>query len=308
MSLIEARDLTKIYQAKGRNIVALDGLTFEVESGEVLAILGPAGAGKTSLARIMVGLAVASAGKATINGRPASDPRSRIGIGYLPEHPKLPGHLTALGALESSGRLCDSDEAELENHAEILLERLDLGKWANTEVRKFSKDMLRRLALGCALVANPDVLIIDDPADRVDHLTRDVIRRTIVRQRERGTTVLLLSHTLPNVEKLANRVLVLDRGRIIRSATVGELIHERLQVEIEADIGERLIELPTDIAVSVSVSRKKLSVELDREESINDVIDYLRRNNIFIHSIQRRRQSPDAVWQKARSQAEEVAP
>jgi ABC-2 type transport system ATP-binding protein len=306
MSLIEGVDLTKIYPARGRNIVALDGLSFAVEPGETVAILGPAGAGKTSLSRVLSALAVPTTGQVLISGRPASDPKSRIGLGYLPEHPKLPGHLTALDALQFSGRLLDRDPTELSAEAEVLLERLDLGKWAATEVRKFSKDMLRRLALGCTLMGHPDLLIIDDPAERVDHLTRDVVGRVLARCKDRGTTMLLLSHTLPNVERFADRVLILDRGRIVRCTTVNELIHERLQVEIEADIGDRLIELPVGAALSVSVSRKKLIVELEREESLNDVIDYLRRSNIFIHSIQRRRQSPDALWQKSRSHLEEV--
>lgn len=306
MSIIEAVDLTKIYRSKGRNLMALDALTLTVQPGSAVGVLGPAGAGKTTLARMIAGLNRPTAGSVTINGLPASDQRSRLGLAYLPDHPEFPGHLSVLGALELSGRLHSVPEDEIEGRAEALLEKVDLGKWADAKVRKCSSDMLRRLALASSLIGHPDLLIVDDPPQKVDRNARDVMVRVLQRARGKGITLMILTRSLAHLEKLVGQVVILNRGRIIRSAPIADLTIERPQMEIEADIGETLIDLPTDLGRVVAISRRKLIVELKQEDDINEVIDYLRLSRIAIHSVQRRKASPDAGWQELMRQEEEV--
>lgn len=284
--------------------MALDGPNFAIEPGEAVAILGPVGSGKSTLFRLLAGLAAPTTGEITINDRLSSDPRARIGIGFLPEHPRFPGHLTAFGALELTGRFLSLSSDEIEGRAHLLLDRTNLAKWADTEISKFSRDMLRRLALASALISTPQLLILDDPPEKSDRLTRDLFTRALQRTREDGTTILHLTHSLIHVERIAERVLVLERGRILRSVPIAELMQERLQIEIEADIGERLIELPAEFGRVVSVSRKRLLVELDDEKDINSVIDYLRLNRIVIHTVQRHKASPDSTWIDSRKALE----
>jgi len=296
MSLIEANEVTKIYQGRSKNVVALDGLSFAQEPGEGVAVLGSTGSGKSTLFRLLAGLAEPTTGEITLNERPCADPRCRIGIGFVPEYPNFPGHLTAFGALEFAGKLSGQSAGETEGQAHVMLDRLDLAKWADTEVSKFSRDLLRRLALASALVSVPQLLIIDEPPERSDRMTRDLFARALSRAREDGITLLLLTHTLTRLEGIVERVLILDRGRIVRSVAIAELTSEKLQMEIEAEIGDRLIELPGELCQIVSVSQKRLVVELDDERDINSIIDYLRLNRITIHSIQRRKASPDSTW------------
>lgn len=307
MSLIEAREVTKIYHGRPRNVVALDGLNLTIEPGEAVTLLGPVGSGKTTLFRVLAGLATPTTGEITLNERLSTDPRSRIGIGFVPEHPRFPEHLTAFGVLEFAGRLLNLPGDEVQGRAHLLLDRVNLGKWADTETSKFSRDMFRRLALASALVPSPQLIILDEPPEKSDRPTRDLFIRSLRRAREDGITLLHLTHSLIHVEGIAERVLVMERGRITRSVALAELVRERLQMEIEAEIGDRLIDLPSEICRVISVSRKRLLVELDDERDINGVIDYLRLNRIAIRGVQRRRMSPDSTWIDSRRETEGVS-
>lgn len=306
MSLIEANDLGKIYHGKSRNIVALDGMNFSMHSGEAVGVLGPVGSGKSTLFRLLAGLVTPSTGDIWLQERSVADPKARIGVGYLPENPRFDGYLTARSVVRLSGRLNGSDEEQLEDQVAGQLERLGLAKWADVAVSKFSREMTRRLALASALVSTPNLLIVDEPPEKFDHVTKDAIVAALSRARKDGTTILHLAHSVSYIEKTVSRVLVLQRGRIVRDIALAELIEERLLVEIEADIGERLIELPAEFGQIVSISRKRLIVELHDESAINGIIDYLRLSNIRIHAVGRRQDSPDITWTSTTLSPEEA--
>jgi ABC-2 type transport system ATP-binding protein len=306
MSLIEATDLSKIYQGKTRNVVALDGINFSLHPGEAVAILGPVGSGKSTLFRLLAGLVTPSTGDLWLQERPASEPKARIGVSFVPEHPRFDSYMTARAAVRLSGRLEGVDAVQLEDEVTFQLKRLGLSKWADTAVSKFSREMARRLALASALVSTPHLLIIDEPPDKFDLLTRSILIEALSRAKERGTSILHFAHSVTFVEKTVNRVLVLERGRITRDIPLAELVEERLLVEIEAGIGEWLIELPSELGQVVSVSRKRLIVKLDDESAINGIIDYLRLNHIRIHTVGRHKNSPDSTWIEVKKTPEGV--
>lgn len=287
MNVVDVQDLTKIYPGgmRKRGIVALDCVTLSVRQGEVFGVLGPNGAGKTTFLRVLLGLTQPTSGSAGIAGFTPSDPRSRQKVGYLPENHRFPGHLTGLGLLEFTGRLYGMAQAEIDARTDYLLELVGMEKWASTKIKKYSKGMSQRIGLAQALMCDPEMLLLDEPTDGVDPVGKIEIRQVLEKMRGEGKTIVLNSHLLSEVEAIADRVGILLKGKLIRISTVDALISRGSQFEIEADIGNRVIDIPPEVGKKLSISSKGLIVELTKEESINYVIDQLRMKRISIRSV-----------------------
>jgi ABC-2 type transport system ATP-binding protein len=287
MNVIEVSELTKVYDPRLRKggILALDRVSLTVATGEIFGLLGPNGAGKTTLFKTLLGLTAATSGEASLNGSSPADPTSRLGVGYLPENARYPGHLTGLGLLELTGRLYGLNSGQIDARTQRLLELVQMDKWANTKIKKYSKGMVQRIGLAQALVADPDILLLDEPTDGIDPLGKVEFRQMFLRLKAEGKTIVLNSHLLSEVELAADRAGILNRGRLVRVGTIDQLTSKKSQFEIEADLGDQLVELPPEIGTKVFVSASRLVVELKRDEDINYVIDQLRAKRISIRSI-----------------------
>jgi len=222
---VEVQALKKVYvQGLGRReIRALDGVSFRVESGELFGLLGPNGAGKTTAVKILLGLTHPTEGEARLQGLSASDPASRRGVGYLPEGHRFPGYLTARETLRVFGTMSGMSREALARRVPELLARVKLADWADVKVKKFSKGMTQRLGLAAALVHDPDVLLLDEPTDGVDPVGRREIRDLLREEAARGKAILLNSHLLSEIELTCDRVAVLRKGRLAAMGTVEEL-------------------------------------------------------------------------------------
>jgi len=225
MSAIEARGLRKVYRSRlgGRSVEALTGIDLRVEPGEVFGLLGPNGAGKTTTVKILLGLAHATAGEASIFGIPVGDPESRRRVGYLPEGHRFPGYLTARQTLAIFGRMSGVGRADLRDRIPRLLDRVRLSDWADVRVKKFSKGMTQRLGLAAALVHEPDVLLLDEPTDGVDPVGRREIRDLLQEEAGKGRAILLNSHLLSEVELICGRVAVLAKGSVAAEGQIQDL-------------------------------------------------------------------------------------
>ena len=288
MTVIDVQELTKVYRGglKKRGIVALDNVSLSIQQGEIIGLLGPNGAGKTTFLKVVLGIAHPSTGQVIVNGYKPKDPRSRKHLGYLPENHRFPEHLTGLGLLEFTGRLHGLKQVEIDARTDRLLEMVDMAKWGNTKIRKYSKGMQQRIGLAQAMMPDPDVLLLDEPTDGVDPVGKVEIRKVLERIRSEGKTIVLNSHLLSEVESVADRVAILSKGRLVRLSTVEELITRNCQYEIDADIGNRLVDIPPEVGKILNVSTSKLIVELTDEDKINYVIDVLRMKKISIQAIQ----------------------
>ncbi len=287
MNVIDAQELTKVYQAgmKRRGIVALDNVSFSVQPGEIFGLLGPNGAGKTTFLKVVLGITRASSGNVIIGGYKPSDPRSRQRLGYLPENHRFPDHLTGLGLLRFVGRTYGMTAGDIEARAGNLLQLVGMAKWGTTKIKKYSKGMQQRIGLAQALITDPEVLLLDEPTDGVDPVGKVEIREVLGRVKSEGKSIVLNSHLLSEVESIADRVAILNRGRLVKVSTVSELTSRKSQYEIEADIGNRLIEIPAEIGKMIKLSARGMIVELEKEESVNYIIDELRMKRISIRSI-----------------------
>jgi len=287
MRIIEIQNLTKVFTTglKRGNVVALDSVSFGVDQGEVFGLLGPNGAGKTTLVKVLLGITSATAGDVVIDGFSPRDHRSRLKVGFLQENPRFPDHLTGRGLLTLAGRMCGMTASEIEPRATVLLELVDMGKWADTKVRKYSKGMIQRVGLAQALVADPDLIFLDEPTEGIDPIGKVEIRDVLKKLREEGKTVFLNSHLLGEVEMIADRVAILSRGKLVRVARVDELTVSENQYEIEAEIGDQHFELPEHLGKIIVMRAGGMTVNLEKPEYINQIIDQLRMRRINIRSV-----------------------
>jgi ABC-2 type transport system ATP-binding protein len=236
-AVIRTAALTKIFVSNWRRArtVAVDALDLEVAAGEIYGFLGPNGAGKTTTIKLLLGLLRPSSGLAEILGEPAGGLAHRAGLGYLPENPSFYDYLTGREFLDFCGRLCGLSGAVRRERIARLLALVDLERAADVRMRKYSKGMLQRAGLAQALVNDPRLLILDEPQSGLDPLGRKQVRDVILQLRAEGRTVLFSSHILGDAEMICDRVGIMNRGRLVASGRLDQLLRDRVQaVEFKA--------------------------------------------------------------------------
>ncbi len=206
-----------------RKLRAVAGVSLTVEPGEVLGLLGPNRAGKTTLVKVLLSLCRATSGRVRRFGRPAAE-RGTLGrVGYLHENHAFPRYLNAAELLEYYGALSLRPYEEVRDRVPALLERVGLADRSREPIARFSKGMVQRLGLAQALVNDPDLLVLDEPTEGLDLDGRQLLREVVAEQRRQGRSVLLVSHSLSDVEQLCDRVAVLAAGRLRFVGPLAEL-------------------------------------------------------------------------------------
>ncbi|MDF2969131.1 MAG: transporter related protein [Nocardioidaceae bacterium] len=204
---------------------AVDDVSLEVGRGEVVGLLGPNGAGKTTVIKMLLGLVHPDAGEVMLLGRPATDPASRARVGYLPELFRYQPWLSATEVLALHVRLAGAAVTAREQLD--CLELVGLAGRAGDRVGGFSKGMQQRLGLAVALVARPELVVLDEPTSALDPVGRVDVRDIVLELTSRDVAVLLNSHLIGEVERVCDRVVILDRGRVAASGTLAELLGQR---------------------------------------------------------------------------------
>jgi ABC-2 type transport system ATP-binding protein len=208
-----------------RRQIAVDGVSFTVGRGEVVGLLGPNGAGKTSVIKILLGLVRPDAGEVLLLGRPARNPDARAHVGYLPELFRYQPWLTAAEVLALHVRLAGVAVPAREQRECLAV--VGLADRASDRVGGFSKGMQQRLGLAVALVGRPHLVVLDEPTSALDPIGRADVRDLLLSLKDRGVAVLLNSHLIGEVERVCDRVVILDKGRVAASGTLPELLGQR---------------------------------------------------------------------------------
>lgn len=207
-------------------VVAVDNLDLEVRRGEVFGLLGPNGAGKSTTVKLLLDLLRPTRGAIEILGRPPRDLRAKARTGYLPEETRLYPYLSGRETLTFFGKLFDLPKGTRQERVEHLLELVGLSGAGGRRVGEYSKGMQRRLGLAQALLNDPDLVVLDEPTSGLDPLGIREVKDLLRSLAERGKTVLLCSHLLPEVEDVCDRVQILYAGRTLAQGTLGELLAE----------------------------------------------------------------------------------
>jgi ABC-2 type transport system ATP-binding protein len=250
---IEARDLAKTYRTplRRRKVEALRGVSFQVERGQIFGFVGPNGAGKTTTIRTLMGLIRPTGGVATILGKQIPSRDARFRVGFLPEAPYFYDYLTVGELLDLTGRLFGIAPDVRGKRADVLIERVGLGRAKTQRLKKFSKGMLQRAGLAQALMNDPELVVLDEPMSGLDPIGRKEVRDLILELREQGKTVFFSSHILTDIEAIADRVAIVARGKLEAQGTPSELVQRTV---LGVDVVVR-VPADADAALTVGASR-----------------------------------------------------
>ena len=274
----------------------LKGVSLDVPEGCIYGFLGPNGAGKTTTLKAILGLVTPQQGSISILGKTMSDPRIRQKVGFTPEHPIFPEHLSATELVVQHGLLAGLSRKDARLTAEKVLEEVNLHHAANRKLRTYSKGMLQRAGLAQALVGQPEFVLLDEPMGGVDPVGRREIREIIVRLQEQGTTVLFSTHILPDVEMICDQVGILIDGEIRKTGTPEELTTQS-QSNIEVAVqfpNDQVPALKTQCPHSSQGHRKVFTATSTQEA--NQLADECRSHGGTIHSLTPLRKSLEDLF------------
>ena len=313
--MIRTSGLVKRYA----KVVALDGLDLEVPKGSVLALLGPNGAGKTTAIRILTTLLEPDEGTAEVAGLDVSKNPTRVRerIGLSGQTAAVDEHLTGYENLDMVGRLYHLGRKPSRARARELLDQFDLAEAADRPVKTYSGGMRRRLDLAAALVAKPDVLFLDEPTTGLDPRSRLQMWETIYELVRGGSTVLLTTQYMEEADRLADDIVVIDRGRKIAQGTA-----DQLKKQIGGERVDVVLDNTADVAATQSVlgSLAVGEVQVDEQgrsltapvtggvEALRQVLQRLAEREVKVVDIGLRRPTLDDVFLTLTGHtAEEVA-
>jgi len=290
--VIEARDLRKLYKEEA----AVDGLSFEVAPGESFGLLGPNGAGKSTTMRMVGAVSTRTSGELNILGMDPNEngPEIRAQLGVVPQQDNLDTELRVRENLLVYGRYFGISRATVAKRADELLEFAQLTDRAKAKVDDLSGGMKRRLTIARALVNDPRILLLDEPTTGLDPQARHILWDRLFRLKEQGTTLVLTTHYMDEAEQLCDRLVVVDKGRIMAEGSPLELIREystREVVELRfgseknadaattlAGVGDRIEVLPDRILIYAADGEAALSEAIRR--GMQPITSLVRRSSL----------------------------
>jgi ABC-2 type transport system ATP-binding protein len=292
-------DLSKTYRVgfQSRPIRAVKNLFLQVPEGSVCGLLGPNGAGKTTTLKAVLGFIRPDHGRIRIFDQDHYQRGVRKRIGFLPEQPYFYPYFTAWKALDFFGALHGLNKRKRRSKAEELLKLVGLEETKNLTLNKFSKGMLQRLGIAQALINDPDLLILDEPASGLDPVGQIDIRNIILNLNKKGKTILLSSHLLTETERVCDYLTIIDRGRHLLSGSRKELIEETDNsiIILEAPVSKKLHEKLVKLAQSVEEQDTYFSATIPRK-ALNEAISLVKQHKAQILEVRPARKSLEDLF------------
>jgi ABC-2 type transport system ATP-binding protein len=281
--MIEVRDLRKEYSGH----VAVSGSTFEVEPGEVFGVVGPNGAGKTTTLKALAGLVEPTSGEVRVAGGDPAEAETRRSLGYLPEESPLYEEMTALSYLRFFADLYDVPRDVADERIHETLDRLELDR-REARTGDMSKGMKRKVAVARSLVNDPDVLVYDEPASGLDPLTTNYVVDFTRELADDGKTVVFSAHNLYHVERVCDRVVIMNEGDVVARGTLEEIRDEHGGVEYR-------VETTVDVEGAVA-ENGRYRVTVDTMEDVDRVREETRESGGEVVDIRTREPSLEDIF------------
>ena len=220
---IEVKQADKYFGKFGKRTQVLHNVELDISEGEAFGFVGANGAGKSTTIKIIMDIIRADGGSASIFGIDSRDPRARLGMSYVPENPYLYDYLTPYELLRMGVMQHRLNVADIKKHCYDWLERFGIAQAAKKRIRNLSKGMTQRTALAHALACQPRLLILDEPLSGLDPVGRREVVEILLDYRRRGGTLFFTSHVLYDVERIADRFALIEKGRIEACKTASDL-------------------------------------------------------------------------------------
>ena len=273
--LIVARGLTKTYG----DFIAVDGIDFDVAKGESFGFLGPNGAGKSTTMRIIGATSVRTSGTLTILGKDpeVNGPQIRAHLGVVPQQDNLDVELTVSENIFIYGRYFGLSSSFINKKIPELLEFAQLEEKKDTKVQALSGGMKRRLTIARSLVSEPDILMLDEPTTGLDPQARHILWDRLFRLKEQGVTLLITTHYMDEAEQLCDRLIVMDKGKIMAENSPAQLIKdystkEVLEVRFGSDRNQEMVEILRPLAERIEVLPDRILLYAEDGEQLLEQI------------------------------------
>ncbi len=276
--IIQVQNLVKRYG----DVVAVDGLSFEVEQGELFGLLGPNGAGKTTSIRVMMDILQPDEGNVTILGQPPGRAKDRVG--YLPEERGLYRNLKVLNTLVYLAELKGMPRAEAKERGGALLERVRLEEWTDHKVKDLSRGMQQRLQFVASIVHDPQVMILDEPFQGLDPVNTERLKGFVGELHDAGKTIILSSHQMNLVEALCDRILLIDNGQAVLYGPLTALKEQYAPNSVRV----RATDLPPDLpgVVTMEPDDGAFNLTLAEEAGPQDVLRALVERGVEVRAFE----------------------
>jgi ABC-2 type transport system ATP-binding protein len=298
---IEVVDLKKTYRTpfRRKRVEALRGVSLAVQRGHIFGFVGPNGAGKTTTIRTLMGLIRPTGGSAKILGHAIPSRAARFAVGFLPESPYFYDYLTVGELLDLAGRLFGMPAAARKQRADLLIERVGLGRARTQSLKKFSKGMLQRAGLAQALMNDPAVVVLDEPMSGLDPIGRKEVRDLILELREQGKTVFFSSHILTDIEAIADQVAIVARGELQAQGRPSELVQRTV---LAIDVTVRIAaDAAVDAALGEGASKVRraddeLSVTLPADADVDAWLSRARERGAKVVAVEPRHETLEELF------------
>ncbi len=296
--MIQVNNLTKTF----RNKIAVNDLSFEVNSGDVFALLGANGSGKTTSIRILLNILQATNGTALIKGSRYSEAMASM-LGYLPEERGLYLNAKVLETLVFFAQLKGMEGQASKKAAVSYLEKVGLADKTNVEIKQLSSGQQQKIQLGVAIINSPELLILDEPTKGLDPLNRELLMEMLLELNKNGSTVVFITHQMEEVERIANRLVMIKNGK--------RVLYGQLN-EVKASFGDNMIQLIVEGNLPINDALYQIhgignKVEISPKVNISSdqILKYLIQQNVRILKFEKTVPSLNEIFIKVTEQNEE---
>ena len=287
-AVIKIENLSKRYE---NDVLALDNISLEIYEGEIFSLLGPNGAGKTTLIKIITGQLSLTTGEVYVLGINHNDflkSEARFKVSYVPQENVIWENLTVEENLEIMGAMYKLPKKTIKEKINYLLKEFDLEEARVRMASKLSGGMKRKLSIAMALINDPEILILDEPTAGLDPRTRAAMLATLEKLRELGKTILLTTHIVEEVERLADRVAIIHRGKIIKidspdilkQQSCGKEVLDLLFDELNDDVVSLVSKLVGEN--NIAIAGDKIII---RENNLTEILEKIKRNQALMDHV-----------------------